>query len=341
MTDVALREASSADLLAAPGDAAGDLVNWARAAQQAYQIACRLAETSFVPKAMSRRPEEVTGAILAGRELGLSPMAALRSIDVIDGTPAMRAHALRGLVQSAGHEVWVEESTDTRAVVCGRRRRGPIAGFGDTQRSVWTIDRAKKAGLAGKRNWTTHPAAMLVARATAEVCRLIASDVLLGMPYAVEEITDDGWPEQAASADDAGEAKPRKRIAKRAPVAPAEGDATPDAHPRRAAEVYGDAPAPPLVAPGAEPMSAQQRAQLDAAYRDVGMEDRVARLAHASQVVGRDLAGANELTMAEGWRVIDNLSRLRCQHDEPDEPADERAQAEAWPEPARPPEEAP
>lgn len=167
-------------------DTSTDLIEWAAAARQAHIIAQSLAETSFVPRAMHRRPDEVCGAILAGRELGMSPMAALRAIDIIDGTPAMRANAMRGLVQSYGHEVWVEESTEHRAIVCGRRR-----GASRIERVTWTFDQARKAGLANKRNWQSHPAAMLIARATSQVCRLIASDVLLGMPYAIEELSTD------------------------------------------------------------------------------------------------------------------------------------------------------
>lgn len=162
-----------------------DLEVWAQTAAQTHQIAVSLAKTSFVPKSMQGRPDEITGAILAGREMGLEPMAALRSIDIIDGTPAVRALTLRALVQAHGHQVWVAESTATRAVVHGRRR-----GEEHIEISVWTMDRARTAGLTSKKNWTAHPTAMLVARATAEVCRLVAADVLLGMPYTTEEISD-------------------------------------------------------------------------------------------------------------------------------------------------------
>lgn len=175
------------------------LGRWAQDARDAHLVATSLAKTVFVPKEMQGRPDLVTAAILTGVEMGLQPMAALRSIDVIQGTPAMRAHALRGLVQAAGHDVWVEESTQTRAVVCGQR-----CGSDRTQRSVWTVDRAERLGLSGREQWRKQPQSMLVARATAEVCRLIASDVLLGMPYAVEELDD-------------GEAQPVKR-ARRKPV---------------------------------------------------------------------------------------------------------------------------
>src|SRR5690606_41864625 len=125
------------------------------------------------------------------------------------GTPAMRAHALRALVQNAGHDIWLEESTETRAIVKGQR-----AGSSHEQKSVWTIDRAQKLGIANREQWRRQPQAMLVARATAEVCRLIASDVLLGMPYAVEELEESG----------AGESKPRrarrKQVEKPKPAEP-------------------------------------------------------------------------------------------------------------------------
>ncbi len=162
-----------------------ELAMWVDTARATNQIAQGLAKTSFVPKSMQGRPDEITGAILAGREIGLDPMAALRSIDIIDGTPAVRALTLRAIVQKQGHAIWVEESTPTRAVVSGRRK-----GSDKTQSSEWTIERAKTAGLATKRNWQNNPEAMLIARATSEVARLIAADALLGMPYSHEELSD-------------------------------------------------------------------------------------------------------------------------------------------------------
>ncbi len=190
--------------LAVPTPEVGDspLMQWARDASEAHRIAVSLSKTSFVSTTLRGKPDEITGAILTGQEIGLEPMSALRSIDIIQGTPAMRANALRGLVQSRGHEVWVEgEPTASRAVVCGQRK-----GSDRVQKSVWTIDRAQRLGLTTKDNWRKQPEAMLVARATAEVCRLIASDVLLGLPYAVEEL------------DEGVESKPRTARRKPEPV---------------------------------------------------------------------------------------------------------------------------
>lgn len=204
------------------------LGQWARDASDAHQVARSLAATEFVPEAMRNRPELVTASILTGHELGLEPMAALRSIDIVHGTPTLRAHAMRGLVQAAGHEIWPDEDcTDTRAIVYGRRHGSDIV-----HKSTWTMDRARKLDLANKDNYRKQPGAMLIARATAEVCRLTAADALLGMPYAAEEIDDGG--ESAAPK--------RKRTAQRKPLEQPEPEAPPleTAEP---AEAVSDEPA--------------------------------------------------------------------------------------------------
>src|SRR5574338_122949 len=72
-----------------------ELLLWALEARQAKAVAASLAKTSFVPASLRGKPDDITAAILAGQELGLKPMATLRSMDVIQGTPALRAHAMR------------------------------------------------------------------------------------------------------------------------------------------------------------------------------------------------------------------------------------------------------
>jgi len=168
------------------------LVQWAYEARQAAGIAKSLAATSFVPASLRGKPADITAAILAGQELGLQPMATLRSIDVIQGTPALRAHAMRGLVQSRGHAIEIVESDDNHCVVRGRRH--PVDAW---QQVEWTLDRAKKMGLTDKDQWKKQPRTMLIARATSEMCRLIAADVLYAMPYAAEEL--DGEPVRATA----------------------------------------------------------------------------------------------------------------------------------------------
>jgi hypothetical protein len=231
-TDVETRKPDAA---AVSFDPDSELQVWARDLTTAYQAARQLVTTSFVPKTYQGKPEEAAAAIMTGQELGLSPLAALRSIDIIGGVPAMRAVALRALVQSKGHEIWVEESTKTQAVVAGRRR-----GADKVERSVWTIDRARDLQLLGKDNWKKQPIAMLLARATSELVRLIAADVILGIPYSTEEVQDMAVVE--AVDVPAKPASSRTARRKPLPVKPEE-PALPDEAEKASEEPQGDAPA--------------------------------------------------------------------------------------------------
>jgi hypothetical protein len=162
------------------------LAVWAQEADVAFRLAEQLAKTSFVPATMKGNVDNITACLLAGNELGLPPMAALKSMDVIHGVVGLRAHAMRGLVQSHGHEIEIIESTATVCQIRGRRK-----GTEDWQTSVWTIGRAQLAGYAAKNAmYRTVPTDMLAARSTGEVCRWIASDVLHGVPYNTDELRD-------------------------------------------------------------------------------------------------------------------------------------------------------
>jgi hypothetical protein len=220
MTDIEAYEATSSEVAGREPVIEGPLALWASEARQAYSIAVSLAKTSFVPNQFRDKPHEITAAILAGKELDLEPMSALRSIAIINGTPALTALAMRGLVQSHGHDIEVISESPTRAVVKGTRRNG----LSTTEHvSEWTLDRAKGLNLLSRDNWQKQPQAMLVARATSEACRRTASDVLLGMPYSVEELADvDGNPEDL---------KPKKRRRAALPAKPQRGDLEPELTP--------------------------------------------------------------------------------------------------------------
>jgi hypothetical protein len=169
----------------APTSTIASLAAWAGEARAAHTLAQSLVTTSFVPAHFRGKPAEATAAILTGHELGLSPMASLRAIFVISGTPGMYAKAMVAVVMSHGHEVWVEEQTDDRVVVCGRRK-----GSEHVARTVWDTDRVNKAKLRSNAKYTDSPQQMMTARGQAEICRQIAPDALHGIPYAVEELRE-------------------------------------------------------------------------------------------------------------------------------------------------------
>jgi hypothetical protein len=193
--DIAIRADQHLDIPTGAEPATAQLVQWAHAAHAAHSLAEGICNTAVAPQAYRGKPAEAAAAILAGAEVGLSPIASLRAFDNIQGTPAPKAITLRAIAQGLGHEVKVQESSPEKAVVVGRRKDDT-----EWQTSTWTIERAQQMGLTSKSQWKQQPAAMLVARATAEVCRWIASDAIMGMPYTAEELRDQGHTVEARPA---------------------------------------------------------------------------------------------------------------------------------------------
>jgi hypothetical protein len=319
MTELAHYHGAGAVAEVAPTN---ELVSWADGAAAAYRVAEQLVETSFVPQGFRGKPYEATAAILSGQEIGLSPMAALRSFDVIQGIAAPRAITLRAIVQSRGHRMWVAEANSTRAIV-----RGVRAGEQQVQESKWDMDRAKALNLTGKDNWRKQPQAMLVARATAECARLIAADAIHGIPYTAEELDDQGEvkPEPTQTVKPAAKRTARRTpVEPKEPVAPAEPDfdeeppasAPADEQPRQSAySAGGNRPAGEDV-----PITEPQLRMIHASYSQIGIEDRQERLDFAAATIGRQIESSKDLTKGEASRLIDALA-AHAPQDEP--PLDE------------------
>jgi hypothetical protein len=158
---------------------------------------------------------------------------------------------------------------------------------------VWTIDRARAMGLTGKDNWKRQPEAMLIARASSEVCRLIAADVLLGVPYSAEEIED----EATTAAVEAPRKVQRARV-QRLPAPPPEPDL--DDGPAPHEEELPDAP---------KPISQGKLTALNAALTgDLGLTDRNEKLAWLTAHLGRDIGSSAEVTDAEASGLLDQIA---------------------------------
>lgn len=79
--------------------------------------------------------------------------------------------------------------------------------------------------------------------------------------------------------------------------------------PQKAATAKRASAPPPL--PSEQPkdgMTADQRSALMAMFGDLGITDRAERLKVTSQIVGRELSSANDMTRAETSKVIDELA---------------------------------
>ena len=148
----------------------------------AWKTAQRVCQTEFVPQAYRGRPDAVFAAILYGRELGMGPMSSMQQINMIKGKPSLSPEAMRARVFADGHRIETAEYGDDRVVLVGTRTNGATATV------TWTLDDARRAGLGQGDNWKKYPRAMLLARATSELCRLLFPDVISGASYTPEEL---------------------------------------------------------------------------------------------------------------------------------------------------------
>lgn len=159
------------------------LATWAKSVQEVWTVAKVLSSTTFVPEAFRGSPGDTCAAIIAGHEMGITPIASLSAFHVIKkaGVAAPYARTLHAVALKAGHEIQITESTDTK--VTGRARR---AGTDTWTTCTWDLERAHTAGLTSKDNWKHHPQAMMRARVLADLVRMVAPDVALGIATAEE-----------------------------------------------------------------------------------------------------------------------------------------------------------
>ncbi len=274
MTEIALRDEQPTTAIEPfQQSTVSALEVWATEADNAVRYADAVVNTAMCPTAYRGKRDEAAAAILAGVELGFKPMASLRAFHSIQGTPTLKAETIRAIVQQAGHELIIVESTDQRCIVEGRRK-----GSDQWQRSEWTIDRAVKAGYTKKNpNWQSNPNAMLVARACTEVGRWIASDALMGVPVS-EEIADQGVQVQI----------PTRRVS--------------------AADVVAAA-----VEHQEQMADSEQISRIQELFADLGMTTGAAKAELVASVIGHQVSGLHDLTTDEANLVIAGLHQMAVQ----------------------------
>ena len=148
-----------------------------RSLPEVTDLAERFAKSSLIPSDLKGKASDVFVTLLAGQELGLSPMAALRSIHVVKGKPILAADAMVALVLASGLCDYFKPKAKTATSVTYVTKRK-----GDTETELtYTIDDAKQAGITGGDNWRKYTRAMLSARCKAELARDVYPDVLAGV----------------------------------------------------------------------------------------------------------------------------------------------------------------
>lgn len=157
-----------------------------RTFDEALKFAELMAKSDLVPKDFKDKPGNILVAIQKGQEVGLSPMAALETIAVINGRASLWGDGLLGIVQGSQVYEWIDESQcSEKAGICTVKRKGE-----QPYTVTFTLEDAKRAGLLGKQGpWTQYTKRMLQLRARGFALRDKFADVLKGL-VAAEEALD-------------------------------------------------------------------------------------------------------------------------------------------------------
>jgi len=142
----------------------------------------QLRRTGFLPSHI-RDGVSFAAFVLMGRELGMGTMAACRKLQVIKGTVTERADSQLARFKSAGGRAEFKELSETRAVLTLRHPNG------DQHTETFTIEDAKRAGLASNDNYNKHPKAMLRSRAITAGLKSIGWEGAVGI-YDPDEVSE-------------------------------------------------------------------------------------------------------------------------------------------------------
>jgi len=122
--------------------------------------------------------------VLAGQELGFGPIASMTGVFIVKGRVTLSANLMAASIKRhPKYDFRVKDLTDDRASVAFFEA-GKEVGTSD-----FTMEDARKAGLANQDNWRKYPRNMLFARALSNGAKWFCPDVFAGAPvYTPDEL---------------------------------------------------------------------------------------------------------------------------------------------------------
>jgi len=142
----------------------------------------QLRKTGFLP-AHIKDGVAFAAIVLMGREMGMGTMAACRKLQVIKGTVTERADSQLARFKTAGGRAVFKELSESKAVLVLKHPNG------DEHTETFTIEDAKRAGLASNDNYAKHPKAMLRSRAITAGLKSVGWEGAVGI-YDPDEVAD-------------------------------------------------------------------------------------------------------------------------------------------------------
>lgn len=161
--------------------------------EEAVRIARAISQSGMAPKSYNGDEMKILVGMMAGAEVGLTPMQALRGIAVIGNQPSLWGDVALGVIAGSG---LLEDMVETQegdfipggngVAICTMKRKGrpsPVVRRYD-------MNRARKAGLLTKQGpWQSDPERMCQMRARAFAARDLFADILSGLGIA--EVLED------------------------------------------------------------------------------------------------------------------------------------------------------
>jgi hypothetical protein len=140
------------------------------------------AESGFF--ADTRAAAQAVVKVLAGQELGFGPVASMTGVNIIKGRVTLSANLIAAAIRRSGRYDYRVRRLDDQGSEIEFLMSGEVIGM-----SSFTMDDAKKAGLAGGDNWRKYPRNMLFARAMSNGAKWYCPDVFGGTPvYTLDEL---------------------------------------------------------------------------------------------------------------------------------------------------------
>lgn len=156
--------------------------------KEAMDLAKLIADSDLAPRDFKGKPGNVLIAVQMGAEVGLTPMAAIQTIAVINGRPSLWGDSGKAILLS--HGCIIEEASAEQVRTSGIARCKITRPGRPPVERTFSRDDAKQAGLAGKEGpWKQYPERMLAWRAFWFAARDAAADLLKGL-HGAEEVRD-------------------------------------------------------------------------------------------------------------------------------------------------------
>ena len=163
--------------------------------EEAKELSSLIFGSTYVSSKTYSKVEDVFCVILAGQEMGIGPITALREFHNIKGKWEVSGSLMLALAINRGVIPEWERTDSEEAILL-------LSRHGVTHRHTFSMSDARRAGLATSHVWRSYPAAMLRARCASAAIRCFAPDAISGGSiYVHGEVSGPGVRETTMARD--------------------------------------------------------------------------------------------------------------------------------------------